>query len=78
MTKGIISIGGVDIRSIPQEQLMKRISFVFQDSKLLKTSILENVRLSRPDATEQEVMQALSTAQCTDIIEKLDVEVSNV
>ena len=69
--KGIISIGGVDIRSIPQEQLMKRISFVFQDSKLLKTSILENVRLSRPDATEQEVIQALSTAQCTDIIEKL-------
>ena len=71
VTKGIISIGGVDIRSIPQEQLMKRISFVFQDSKLLKTSILENVRLSRPDATEQEVIQALSTAQCTDIIEKL-------
>ena len=71
VTKGIINIGGVDIRSIPQKQLMKRISFVFQDSKLLKTSILENVRLSRPDATEQEVMQALSTAQCTDIIEKL-------
>ena len=71
VTKGSISIGGADIRNIPQEQLMKQISFVFQDSKLLKTSILENVRLARPDATEQEVMQALKTAQCTDIIEKL-------
>ncbi len=71
VTKGIIRIGGADIRNIPQEQLMKHISFVFQDSKLLKTSILENVRLSRPDATEQEVMQAIRTAQCTDIIEKL-------
>ena len=50
---------------------MEHISFVFQDSRLLKTSILENVRLARPDATEQEVISALKAAQCDDIIEKL-------
>ena len=71
VTAGEIRIGGADIREIPQEKLMQQVSFVFQDSRLLHTSILENVRLSRPDATEQEVMQALEAAQCTDIIEKL-------
>lgn len=71
VTEGAILIGGVDIRSIPQEELMKQLSFVFQDSHLLKNSILENVRLARPDATESEVIQALETAQCRDIIEKL-------
>ena len=71
VTEGSVQIGGVDIRKIPQEILMQKISFVFQDSRLLKKSILENVRLSRPDATEAEVMQALEMAQCMDIIEKL-------
>ncbi len=71
VTEGCIRIGGADIRSIPQEELMQQVSFVFQDSRLLKTSILENVRLSRPDASEAEVMQALETAQCMDIIEKM-------
>ncbi len=71
VTEGSIKIGGADIRKIPQKQLMEQVSFVFQDSKLLKTSILENVRLSRPDATETEVMEALRAAQCMDIIEKL-------
>ncbi|MBE6863367.1 MAG: ABC transporter ATP-binding protein [Ruminococcus flavefaciens] len=71
VTEGSILIGGADIRSIPQDELMKQVSFVFQDSRLLKTSILENVRLARPDAAEAEVMQALETAQCMDIIEKL-------
>ncbi|MBQ3939977.1 MAG: ABC transporter ATP-binding protein [Oscillospiraceae bacterium] len=71
VTAGEIRIGGADIREIPQEKLMQQVSFVFQDSRLLHASILENVRLSRPDATEQEVMQALEAAQCTDIIEKL-------
>ena len=68
VTEGTVKIGGVDIRDIPQEELMRQISFVFQDSRLLKTSILENVRLARPFATEQEVIQALKTAQCMDII----------
>ena len=71
VTEGSILIGGADIRNIPQDELMKQVSFVFQDSRLLKASILENVRLARPEATEAEVMQALETAQCTDIIEKL-------
>ena len=50
---------------------MKQVSFVFQDSRLIKKSILENVRMAKPDATEQEVMNALEKAQCMDIIEKL-------
>lgn len=69
--EGSILIGGADIRNIPQDELMDQVSFVFQDSKLLKASVLENVRLARPEASEQEVMKALETAQCSDIIEKL-------
>ena len=68
---GEILIGGVNIKDIPQSKLMELISFVFQDSKLLKTSIFENVRLSKPEASEAEVMNALKQAQCMDIIEKL-------
>ena len=71
VTDGGIRIGGADIRDIPSDVLMRQVSFVFQDSRLLKTSILENVRLARPDATEAEVMQALKAAQCGDIIDKL-------
>ena len=71
VSSGEILIGGVNVRDISQNKLMERISFVFQDSRLLKTSILENVRLSKPDATEAEVMEALKKAQCMDIIEKL-------
>ncbi len=71
VTDGSIRIGGADVRDIPQEKLADLISFVFQDSCLLKTSILENVRLSRPDASEAEVMDALEKAQCMDIINKL-------
>ncbi|MBQ6554495.1 MAG: ATP-binding cassette domain-containing protein, partial [Firmicutes bacterium] len=68
---GCVKIGGVDIRNIPKEELMDTISFVFQNSRLIKGSILENVRLGRPDATKEEVMQALKNAQCDDITEKL-------
>lgn len=71
VSSGEILIGGVDIKEIPQSRLMEMISFVFQDSRLLKTSVLENVRLSKPDASEEEVMEALKAAQCMDIIEKL-------
>ncbi len=71
VTEGSITLGGVDIRNIRKKDLMDRISFVFQDSRLLKTSILENVRLGRPDATREEVIEALHQAQCDDIIEKL-------
>lgn len=68
---GCVKIGGIDIRDIPKEELMNTISFVFQNSRLIKGSILENVRLGRPDATKEEVMSALKNAQCDDIIEKL-------
>ena len=78
VTEGSIKIGGADIRNIPQEKLMQQVSFVFQDSRLLKASILENVRLSRPDATEAEVLAALEQAQCGDIIEKLPDGVNTV
>lgn len=69
--KGRILIGNVDIRDIPKEVLMNKISFVFQDSRLIKDSILENVRMGKPNASREEVMQALDAAQCMDIIEKL-------
>ncbi|MCR5624581.1 MAG: ABC transporter ATP-binding protein/permease [Lachnospiraceae bacterium] len=68
---GEITIGGVNIKNISDERLMELISFVFQDSRLIKTSIFENVRMSRPDASEEEVINALEKAQCMDIIEKL-------
>ena len=70
VTEGDIKIGNVNVKDIPESQLMDTVSFVFQDSKLIKTSILENVRLGKPDASEEEVMEALKKAQCMDIIEK--------
>lgn len=68
---GIIQIGGVNVKDIPKKKLMDTVSYVFQDSHLLKASILENVRLSRPNASRREVEQALHEAQCDDIIAKL-------
>lgn len=68
---GSVEIGGTDIRDIRKEELMDMVSFVFQDSRLIKTSILENVRMAKPGASREEVMQALLAAQCGDIIEKL-------
>lgn len=69
--KGRVLIGGTDIRDIPKEKLMDTVSFVFQNSRLIKASILENVRMARPEASREEVMRALETAQCSDIIAKL-------
>lgn len=71
ITEGRILIGNKDVKEIPSRQLMDMVSFVFQDSKLLKTSILENVRMGKKEATREEVMQALKEAQCEDIIAKL-------
>lgn len=68
---GSISIGGVDIKSIKKNDLMNYISFVFQNSRLIKASIYDNVRLSKPNASREEVIDALNKAQCGDIIEKL-------
>lgn len=67
---GSIKVGGSDIREIPKEELMNAVSFVFQDSKLIKATIAENVKLGKPDATDEEVAEALHAAQCDDIIQK--------
>ncbi len=71
VTSGEILIGGVNVKDMSSSSLMKLVSFVFQDSKIIKKSILENVRMAKPDASEEEVLEALKKAQCMDIIEKL-------
>ena len=67
---GSVSIGGADVRDIPKAELMDTVSFVFQNSRLLKGTILDNVKLGKPDASEEEVLAALRNAQCMDIIGK--------
>ena len=75
---GVVKIGGVDVRSIPKKELMDTVAFVFQNSRLIKASILENVRMGKPDATREEILAALQNAQCDDIIEKLPNGVDTV
>ena len=75
---GSVRVGGADVRDIPKEERMDTISFVFQNSRLLKGSILDNVRLGRPQATEAEVLAALKAAQCMDIIEKFPAGIHTV
>ena len=77
-TAGSVRIGGVDVKDIPSAQLMNMVSFVFQDSKLLKMSIYDNVRMGKKDAAREEVMEALKNAQCEDIIAKLPNGVDTV
>ena len=67
---GSISIGGVNVKDIDKNKLMDTVSFVFQNSRLIKGSILDNVRMGKPDATDDEVFSALRAVQCMDIIEK--------
>ena len=68
--RGSILVGGANVRDIPKEELMNTVSFVFQNSRLLKGTLLDNVKLGKPDATEEEVLTALKAAQCMDIVEK--------
>lgn len=75
---GSVLIGGVNVKDIDKEELMNTVSFVFQNSHLVKTTILDNVRLGNPDATKEEVMAALKEAQCMDIIEKLPDGINTV
>ena len=75
---GSVRVGGADVRDIPKEELMDTISFVFQNSRLLKGSILDNVRLGRPQATEAEVLAVLKAAQCMDIVEKCPAGIHTV
>ena len=75
---GSICVGGADVRSIPKQEMMDTVSFVFQNSRLIKGSILDNVKLGKPEATEAEVLTALKTAQCMDIVEKFPEGVHTV
>ncbi len=75
---GAIQIGGVNVKDIPKDTLMDTVAYVFQDSRLLKASILENVRLARPHASRQEVERVLHEAQCDDIIAKLPQGIDTV
>lgn len=71
VSAGEIKVGGVNVKNIKKSELMETVSYVFQDSRLLKTSIFENVKFSRPNALRKEVEFALHKAQCDDIIAKL-------
>ena len=71
VTSGAVQVGGVDVRDMDPHVLMDQIAFVFQNSRLFKASILENVRAARPEATREQVFAALMAAQCGDILEKL-------
>ncbi|MBR0235624.1 MAG: ABC transporter ATP-binding protein [Clostridia bacterium] len=71
VSSGEVLVGGVNVKDIDPHVLMDKVAFVFQNTRLFKTSILENVRAARPDASREEVLSALHAAQCDDIIEKL-------
>ena len=78
LDSGSISIGGVDIRDIKTSDLLQTVGFVFQENKLFKESILENIRYGKKDASREEVMEALRKAECMDIIEKLPAGINTV
>ena len=78
VNSGSIKIGGADVREIEKTELADTVSFVFQNSRLIKASILENVKLGRPNATDEEAVVALHAAQCDDIIEKMPQGVNTV
>ncbi|HAM16096.1 MAG TPA: ABC transporter ATP-binding protein [Eggerthellaceae bacterium] len=77
-TEGTVEVGGVDVRNIGPHVLMDQVAFVFQNNRLFKTTILENVRAARPEATREEVEAALAAAQCGDIIAKLPQGIDTV
>lgn len=71
VSEGQILVGGVDVRDIAKEELSRQIAYVFQNERLLKASVLDNVRLARPEADEKAALRALHEAQCDDILRKL-------
>lgn len=75
---GSIFVGGVNVKNIDKNELMDTVSFVFQNSHLVKGSILDNVRMGKPNATDKEVLAALKASQCMDIIEKFPDGVNTV
>lgn len=68
---GSVAIGGVDVRDIEKQELMKRVAFVFQNTCLFKDTLLNNIKAARPDAGSEEVLRAVDDAQCRDIIDRL-------
>ncbi len=76
--EGEVLIGGTDVRQIPKKTLMRHVAYVFQDSRLLKRSIVDNLRAAKPDATEDEMLEALKNAQCMDIIDRLPEGINTV
>lgn len=68
---GQVTVGGVDVKNMDMNTLMSQVAFVFQDTRLFKQSLLENIRAARPDASKEQVMAAAKAAQCNDILEKL-------
>ena len=73
-----MTVGGVDVRAMDPHDLMERVAFVFQANRLFSQTILENVRAARPLASRDEVLAALSAAQCDDILAKLPDGVDTV
>ncbi len=77
-SSGEVLVGGVNVKEIDPHVLMDKVAFVFQNTRLFKTSILENVRAARPDASREEAEAALHAAQCDDILEKLSNGINTV
>lgn len=69
--EGIVEVGHVNVKNIDQHVLMNQVAFVFQNTQLFKTSILNNVKIANPQASDEDVIKALQAARCQDIIEKL-------
>lgn len=78
VNEGAVEIGNINVKEIDQHDLMNQVAFVFQNTKLFKTSVLENVKISNPDASDVDVMRALKAARCEDIIEKLPNGVNTI
>ena len=76
--EGQVLIGGIDVRQIPKNELMRHVAYVFQDNRLLKRSIADNLRIAKPDASETEMLEALKKAQCMDIIDRLPEGINTV
>jgi ATP-binding cassette subfamily B protein len=76
--EGQVLIGGTDVRQISKEELMRHVAYVFQDSRLLKRSIADNLRIAKPDAAEAEMLDALKKAQCADILDRLPQGINTV
>lgn len=70
VNNGEVSIGGVNVKQISQKDLMHHVSFVFQNTKLFKTTLLENIKFGNPNASTEDVEHALDMARCRDIIDK--------